>query len=196
MQTYLSVRAKFKTNENYSMKLDEVLRISDLVKYEYSTVSKTPFKEVYQFILKDGQRFIVTFQMLSSPESEEIHDKLMDYVKIPERLYDQSIVAQIRQTLGSIYYVTFQDADKPEGSFEMTNKNKDMFYILGHTIKIIIDFANTHKILELSFAAESAETARVQVYDRLSKIIPKYTNLKKLPDDRSSTLVSYFFTTR
>lgn len=176
------------------MRLEEVLRPSDLAKYKYTVVSKSLYKEIYQFTLQDGQRFIVSFKMLSTPESHEIYHQLVSYVKNPERLNNPSIAEQIRKALGGIYYVTFQDADKQDEDYEMTNKNKDMFFILGHVTKIIIDFSNTHKVLELSFAAEGDELSRIKVYDRLSVILPKYSNLKLLDIDRDPSITSYIFT--
>lgn len=178
------------------MKLIEVFRLSDLENYTYTVASKTLHKEVYQFTLQDGQRYIVTFKMLSTPESSEIYYRLLNYVKVPERLNDPAIAEQIRKALGGIYYVTFQDAAKGENDYDATNKNIDMFYILGHVTKIIVDFAKTHKILELSFASDSKELSRIKVYNRMSTIIPTYTNLKLLTVDKDSTIFNYIFTSK
>jgi hypothetical protein len=178
------------------MKLIEVFSMPDLDKYTYTVASKSSHKEVYQFTLQDGQRFIVTFKMLSTPESSEIYYKLLNYVKTPERLNDPTIADQIRKSLGGIYYVTFQDAAKGENEYDATNKNIDMFYILGHVTKILVDFTKNHKILELSFASESKELSRIKVYNRMSTIIPRYTNLKLLTIDKDSSIFNYIFTSK
>ena len=178
------------------MKLIEVLSASDLAKYKYEVVKKSDNIEIYQFTLQDGQRFHVKFKTLTSPESSEIYYKLLKYVQQPERLHIPAIANQIKKELGGIYYVTFQDADKEEDDFEMTDKNKDMFFILGHVTKIITDFVNSHKILELSFASESSELSRIKVYNRLSVIIPKNSNIKLLYVDRDEIINNYIFVSK